>query len=143
MSQIVVLNRVRHEGLETEIYTDVFVVDPNSGSKDLWVVTPQSFEQRLRGIANEFLSTDKGLDALEASCQDFNWGDLIQDTPDKFFYDHGIWPVSSFPDMKVGVIRGAFTVEVDQDEYLFSDEHVEALMAKKEKEAGAKTSVKP
>lgn len=107
---------IRERYSDDEIWSDVFWVDAlKTPAKELFVAAVE-----------EFLSTPDGRQAIEDTCEDFNWGDAVMYVPEEIWNKHGIYsdirdltpnqrslaPTSS--DMSV-------TIKVDQDEILIPD----------------------
>lgn len=82
--QVVTLVRIRRDGIETEIWNDSFRVKTDKPLDD------QTLLNKLRFCVKRYLQTDDGYEAIESTCNDFNWGDAIQEIPNEFWSQFGI-----------------------------------------------------
>jgi hypothetical protein len=112
-----IINRVRQDGTEVEVYSDAFLVTEPSISDP---------EASLRSLASTYLFTEDGLKSLKHSCEDFNWGDLIQEAPNALFEKYGFFSPEKAKELDL-TLTGTVTIQVDQDEHLFEVEHLDAL----------------
>lgn len=93
-----IVNLIRERASEQEIYVDTFHV--NDSVKDP--------EKALRDAVKEFLNTGEGIRSVSYTSNDFNWGDAINDVPDRIWAKHGLKFCSV----------NAVNIKVDQDEIL-------------------------
>lgn len=121
------VNIIRERASEREEWVDSFWLDAKQvPSIDLF-----------RAAVGEFLRTKDGLNAMEASCYDFNWGDAMMSVPQEIWNKHGIYPVDLMhPPAELGLNptpnNNPMTFTVDQDERLYplghSTEFTESLV---------------
>lgn len=110
---VVTLVRIRREGLNLETWTDVFCITAPEQTDS------HGFLALLKNAVKAFLSTAMGQEAIERTCNDFNWGDVIQEIPDTFWMRYNIRPINqNTPPFSIG---GAEAVLVNQDEVLCID----------------------
>lgn len=109
---------IRDRYSEDETWSDVFWVDAiKTSSKELFMAAIE-----------EFLNTPEGQQAIEDTCEDFNWGDAVMYVPEEIWNKHGIF--SDDPDLTPSQRNFAptssimsVTIKVDQDEILIPDSY--------------------
>lgn len=108
--QVVTLVRIRRDGLDTEIWNDSFRVKTETPLDE------QALLNRLRFCVKRFLQTNDGLEAIEDTRHDFNWGDAIQTIPNDFWNKYGV----HFIMLKDSAFQccGGTAILVNQDEVL-------------------------
>ena len=106
-----------------------------SWSDDFWVDTNQVPSKELfQKAIEDFLFTKDGKDAIEDTCNDFNWGDCVLYVPDEIWNKYGIYPldVSRSP-QSMGLEPTSsdhlVTITVNQDEVLIPEDYLERLEA--------------
>lgn len=109
MEQFVALIRERH--WENAKWTDYFVVENSENP-----------EQNFRDAVKEYLLSEDGKEAIEATSEDFNWGDSVTHVPDEIWNKHKIRPVYSGDKVVIG---NQIEIIVDQDEVLIPQEYFE------------------
>lgn len=92
----------------------VFAGENQAYIDQFWYAGACEPEQALRAAVQEFLNTPAGRKADEETSQDFNWGDSIQDVPDRIWRKHGLTPIEA---------QAGTAVLVDHDE-VFQPEEV-------------------
>lgn len=75
-------------------------------------------EEEFRGVISEYLQTEDGERAIEHTCNDFNWGDAMQDVPLSLYEKRGLYAVGSRKNITISDI---VEIVVDQDEVLIPD----------------------
>ena len=102
MEQIIILRRKRH--WENAKWDDYFIakgeIDP---------------EKAMRDAIREFLLTSEGLNAIEETSNDFNWGDAMVYIPEKLWNKHGLETLYEEDRVTTGI---PIDIVVDQDEVL-------------------------
>ena len=116
------VNIIRERPCENEEWIDSFWVDAKE------VPTVDLF----RAAVGDFLRTKDGIDAMEASFYDFNWGDAMMYVPQDIWKKHGIYPVDLMhPPAEMGLVpapnNNPVTFTVDQDERLYSLGHADTF----------------
>lgn len=106
--------RQRCDGWNKELYRSSFRVAQDR----LPDPSETACEAYLRGIISDFLQTEDGKRAYEATCHDFNWGDVETEIPDDFFSAYGVTHNTSEPGNDKFLCCGAISILVDQDELL-------------------------
>ena len=110
---IVTLVRIRREGLDLDTWTDCFcITTPKQTDSEGFLVL-------MKSAVKAFLSTGMGKEAIERTCNDFNWGDAMQEIPDAFWMRHNIRPI--YQNTAPFSFNGAEAVLVNQDEVLCGD----------------------
>lgn len=113
-------------------------------SDDFWVDASQTPSKELFQKAVEaFLLTEDGQDAVDRTCDDFNWGDVIMYVPEELWNNFGIYsfdPTVTPADMGLAPTSSAdsVTIQVDQDEVLIPSDYLERLA----EQTGEKPSLK-
>lgn len=107
------VNMIRERLSENEQWIDSFWVDARQ------VPSVELF----RAAVGEYLHTKEGLQSIEASCYDFNWGDAMMYVPQEIWNKYGIYPVDPMhPPKDLGLAptpnNNPVTFTVDQDEVL-------------------------
>ena len=82
-TSIVVLRRIRVDGLKTETWEDTFLY---RGDKK----APEELKGLLRLTARALLTGARGDGCLSESCFDYNWGDFIMDIDDELLAGQGL-----------------------------------------------------
>ena len=106
--------RQRYDGRNKELYCSSFRVAQDR----LPDPSETACEAYLRGIISDFLQTKDGKRAYEATCHDFNWGDVETEIPNDFFSAYGVTRNTGEPGNDRFLCCGAISILVDQDELL-------------------------
>lgn len=106
----ITLVRIRHDGMDTSIWTDSFCITAPLQTDS------NGFLALLKHAVKAFLETDAGKDAIDRSCNDFNWGDAVQEIPSEFWAQYNIRPI--YKNDAPFLCSGAEAILVNQDEVL-------------------------
>lgn len=102
--------------LVTLVRADMTGVDEPATDLYLYVNNPlDDMRDALIAVAEAFVATDAGKEAVASNNGVFNWGDLVVEVPDDLFIAHGFTPV--FAPVTVSFDATA-TLTVDRDELL-------------------------
>ena len=120
---LIPVNRVtitRERYSENEAWSDHFWVDASK--------TPSV--ELFRDAVQAYLKTEAGKVAINATCEDFNWGDAIIYVPTEAWNESGIYPFDfHHTPQEMGLVPTSsdnlFTFTVDQDEVLIPDDSLE------------------
>ena len=102
----------RERRSESRSWTDEFLADAS-------VKNP---EDALRQAVADYLKTVEGREAVVESCEDFNWGDAIQEVPDAFWNRHGLHFLYNDKQQQRLITGETIEIIVNQDELLFDDD---------------------
>ena len=106
--------RQRYDGRNKELYCSSFRIAQDR----LPDPSETACETYLRKIISDFLQTEDGKRAYEATCHDFNWGDVETEIPDGFFSAYGVTHNTGRAGNDRFLCCGAVSILVDQDELL-------------------------
>lgn len=106
----VVLTRERR--WENMSWEDHFVITNSDDESEFGV------ERLLRDAIDAYLATPEGVQSIEDSSRDFNWGDVMMDISDEFWGRYGIKVVGGIDEFIPGTL---VYITVNQDEVLFDD----------------------
>lgn len=97
---------IRKRPVEGEVWVNTVLHAPG--------MIPLEVENALRNAAYDFLETEHGMEVLDETLYDFNWGDLVARVPQEILREHGVYAVAD---------GHGSAIVVDQDETLFTEEH--------------------
>lgn len=108
----VILNRIRCEGMDVDVYNDQFYIVEKKSMVDENYVNKLIYQ-----TTQEYMATIDGQREWEECCHDFNYGDWAHSIPTDILESHGIF--FRLPDELLGMPIGAtISVTVNQDAIL-------------------------
>lgn len=113
------VNRVvllRERPSEDEFWADDFWVDASK--------TPVI--DLFKAAVQDYLNTPDGIQDIDATCEDFNWGDAVMYVPSETWNKHGIYQhIEDIPNL-TPARHDSVVLKVNQDEVLIPDSYYQA-----------------